>query len=131
MYVWRKSPQGGACNKVCVYVCMYVCSKDGKMVRFGLCAASSLISEERGVCCSYFILSKVVDRVIFNTWRQFLCHWVRRAWSYFSHFPCVPRSNQLKTWAGSHKESKFMALLRTDLKKLVVVPEQYLRALLS
>ena len=93
--------------------------KDGKMARFGHCAASSLISEERGVCCSYFILSTVVDRVIFKTWRQFLCHWARRAWSYFSHFPCgVPRSDQLKTWTGSHKASKFMALLSIDLKQL-------------
>ena len=88
------------------------------MSRFGLCAASSLISEERGVCCSYFILSKVVDRVIFKTWRQFLCHWARSAWSYFSRFPCVPRYDQLKTWAGSHKASKFMALLSIDLKQL-------------
>lgn len=87
------------------------------MARFGLCAASSLISEERGVCCSHFILSKVVDRLIFKTWRQFLCHWARSAWSYFSHLPCVPRYDQLKTWAGSHKASKFMALLSIDLKQ--------------
>ena len=54
-----RAPKGERCNKVCM--------ENGKMARFGLCAASSLISEERGVCCSYFILCKVVDRVIFNT----------------------------------------------------------------